>query len=172
MSVCTPHFHILSLHECTWTRFQVQFVPLLWLFLNNAGILCLLSLHMISRTHVYKESGTQIIKPLKHWIMGWLWMVDLWLYGRKQLWTLRYDSFSGDTVKIHKKSVNVACFQANIQIQTSRTWNRCANHWTSTLSTVKPLFIIFVGGLKKEHWIRENNRWGSHSWNRIRSGTI
>jgi hypothetical protein len=26
--------------------------------------------------------------------------------------------------------------------------------------------------LKKKQWIRENNRCGSHSWNRIRSGTI
>jgi hypothetical protein len=30
-------------------------------------------------------------------------------------------------------------------------------------STVKPLFIVFVGGLKKKQWIRENNRCGSHS---------
>jgi hypothetical protein len=29
--------------------------------------------------------------------------------------------------------------------------------------TVKPLFIVFVGGLKKKQWIRENNRCGSHS---------
>jgi hypothetical protein len=32
--------------------------------------------------------------------------------------------------------------------------------------TVKPLFIVFVGGLKKKQWIRENDRCG------IRSGTI
>jgi hypothetical protein len=38
--------------------------------------------------------------------------------------------------------------------------------------TVKPLFIVFVRGLKKSQWIRENNRCRSHSWNRIRSGTI
>jgi hypothetical protein len=31
---------------------------------------------------------------------------------------------------------------------------------------------VFVGGLKKKQWIRENNRCRSHSWNRIRSGTI
>jgi hypothetical protein len=37
--------------------------------------------------------------------------------------------------------------------------------------TVKPLFV-FVGGLKKKQWIRENNRCRSHSWNRIHSGTI
>jgi hypothetical protein len=37
--------------------------------------------------------------------------------------------------------------------------------------TVKPLFIVFVGGLKKKRWIRENNRFGSHSLNRIHSGT-
>jgi hypothetical protein len=30
-------------------------------------------------------------------------------------------------------------------------------------STVKPLFIVFVGGLKKKQWIWENNRCGSHS---------
>jgi hypothetical protein len=29
--------------------------------------------------------------------------------------------------------------------------------------TVKPLFIVFVGGLKKKQWIRENNRCGNHS---------
>jgi 1-phosphatidylinositol-5-phosphate 4-kinase len=29
--------------------------------------------------------------------------------------------------------------------------------------TVKPLFIVFVGGLEKKQWIRENNRCGSHS---------
>jgi hypothetical protein len=28
--------------------------------------------------------------------------------------------------------------------------------------TVKPLFIVFVRGLKKKQWIRENNRCGSH----------
>jgi hypothetical protein len=28
-------------------------------------------------------------------------------------------------------------------------------------STVKPLFIVFVGSLKKKQWIRENNRCGS-----------
>jgi hypothetical protein len=28
---------------------------------------------------------------------------------------------------------------------------------------VKPLFIVFVGGLKKTQWIRENNRCGTHS---------
>jgi hypothetical protein len=39
-------------------------------------------------------------------------------------------------------------------------------------STMKPLFIVFVGGLKKKQLIRENNRCGSHSWNRICSGTI
>jgi hypothetical protein len=39
-------------------------------------------------------------------------------------------------------------------------------------NTVKPLFIVFVGGLEKKQWIRENSRCGSHSWNRIRSGTI
>jgi hypothetical protein len=39
-------------------------------------------------------------------------------------------------------------------------------------NTVKPLFIVFVGGLKKKQWIRESNRCGSHSINRIRSGTI
>jgi hypothetical protein len=39
-------------------------------------------------------------------------------------------------------------------------------------NTVKPLFIVFVGGLKKKQWIRENNRCRSHSLNRIRSGTI
>jgi hypothetical protein len=39
-------------------------------------------------------------------------------------------------------------------------------------TTVKPLFIVFVGGLKKKQWIWENNRCGSHSWNRIRSGTM
>jgi hypothetical protein len=38
--------------------------------------------------------------------------------------------------------------------------------------TVKPLFIVFVWGLKKKQWIQKNNRCGSHSWNRIRSGTI
>jgi hypothetical protein len=38
--------------------------------------------------------------------------------------------------------------------------------------TVKPLFIVFVGSLKKKQWVRENYRCGSHSWNRIRSGTI
>jgi hypothetical protein len=27
--------------------------------------------------------------------------------------------------------------------------------------TVKPLFIVFVGGLEKKRWIRENNRCGS-----------
>jgi hypothetical protein len=32
--------------------------------------------------------------------------------------------------------------------------------------------IAFVGGLKKKQWIWENNRCGSHSLNRIRSGTI
>jgi hypothetical protein len=37
--------------------------------------------------------------------------------------------------------------------------------------TVKPLFIVFVGGLKKKRWIRENNRWGRNSLNRIRSGS-
>jgi hypothetical protein len=37
---------------------------------------------------------------------------------------------------------------------------------------VKPLSIVFVGGLKKKQWIRENNWCGSHSWNRICSGTI
>jgi hypothetical protein len=37
---------------------------------------------------------------------------------------------------------------------------------------VKPLFIVWIGGLKKKQWIRENNRCGSHSWNRIWSGTI
>jgi hypothetical protein len=40
------------------------------------------------------------------------------------------------------------------------------------LYTVKPLFIVFMGGLKKKQWIRENNRCESHSWNRIHSGTI
>jgi hypothetical protein len=40
------------------------------------------------------------------------------------------------------------------------------------LITVKPLFIVFIGGLKKKRWIRENNRCGSCSLNRIRSGTI
>jgi hypothetical protein len=39
-------------------------------------------------------------------------------------------------------------------------------------NTVKPLFIGFVGGLKKKQWIQENNRCGNHSWNRIRSGAI
>jgi hypothetical protein len=39
-------------------------------------------------------------------------------------------------------------------------------------STVRPLFIVFVGGLKKKQWIRESNRCGSHSLNRICSGTI
>jgi hypothetical protein len=29
--------------------------------------------------------------------------------------------------------------------------------------TVKPLFIVFIGGLKKKHWIWENNRCRSHS---------
>jgi hypothetical protein len=38
--------------------------------------------------------------------------------------------------------------------------------------TVKPLFIVFVRGLKKKQWIWENNICGSHSWNRIHSGTI
>jgi hypothetical protein len=38
--------------------------------------------------------------------------------------------------------------------------------------TVKPLFIDFVGGLKKKQWIRENNRCGSHRSNRIRSWTV
>jgi hypothetical protein len=42
----------------------------------------------------------------------------------------------------------------------------------SVSGTVKPLFIVFLRGLKKKQWIRENNRFGSHSWNRIRSGTI
>jgi hypothetical protein len=37
---------------------------------------------------------------------------------------------------------------------------------------VKPLFIVFVGCLKKKQCIRANNRCGSHGWNRIRSGTI
>jgi hypothetical protein len=40
------------------------------------------------------------------------------------------------------------------------------------VNTVKPLFIIFVRGLKKKQWIREKNRCGSLSLNRIRSGTI
>jgi hypothetical protein len=30
-------------------------------------------------------------------------------------------------------------------------------------NTVKPLFIVFVGGLKKKQWIRENSRCRSHS---------
>jgi hypothetical protein len=30
-------------------------------------------------------------------------------------------------------------------------------------STVKPLFIVSVWGLKKRQWIQENNRCGSHS---------
>jgi hypothetical protein len=34
----------------------------------------------------------------------------------------------------------------------------CRYHYT-----VKPLFIIFVGGLKNKQWIRENYRCGSHS---------
>jgi hypothetical protein len=38
--------------------------------------------------------------------------------------------------------------------------------------TVKPLFVVFVGGLKKKQWIRENNRCGSQSLNRIHSGTL
>jgi hypothetical protein len=29
--------------------------------------------------------------------------------------------------------------------------------------TVKPLFIVFIGGLKKKQWILENNRCRSHS---------
>jgi hypothetical protein len=34
----------------------------------------------------------------------------------------------------------------------------------SPINTVKPLFIVFAGGLKKKQWIREkNNRWGSHN---------
>jgi hypothetical protein len=33
----------------------------------------------------------------------------------------------------------------------------------SFYNTVKPLFTVFVGGLKKKQWIRENNRCGSHS---------
>jgi hypothetical protein len=40
-----------------------------------------------------------------------------------------------------------------------------------TCNTVKPLFIIFVRGLKKKRRIQENNRCGSHSLNRIHSGT-
>jgi hypothetical protein len=42
---------------------------------------------------------------------------------------------------------------------------------SSKANTVKPLFIVFVGGLKKKQWIRENNRCRSHSWNRICSET-
>jgi hypothetical protein len=48
--------------------------------------------------------------------------------------------------------------------------NHCENlksykiyHVLISLSTVKPLFIAFVGGLKKKQWIQENNRCGSHS---------
>jgi hypothetical protein len=37
---------------------------------------------------------------------------------------------------------------------------------------VKPLFIVFVRGLKKKQLIRENNRCWSHSLNRIHSGTL
>jgi hypothetical protein len=39
-------------------------------------------------------------------------------------------------------------------------------------NTVKRLFIVFIGGLKKKQRIRENNRCGSHTWNRIHSGII
>jgi hypothetical protein len=39
-------------------------------------------------------------------------------------------------------------------------------------NTVKPLFIVFVWGLKKKQWIWENNSCGSNGLNRIRSGTI
>jgi hypothetical protein len=46
------------------------------------------------------------------------------------------------------------------------------SHTSFKRYTVKPLFIVFVGGLKKKQWIWENNRCGSHSLNRIRSGTI
>jgi hypothetical protein len=42
----------------------------------------------------------------------------------------------------------------------------------AVLYTVKPLFIVFVWGLKKKQWIWENNRCGSHSWNRICLGII
>jgi hypothetical protein len=37
------------------------------------------------------------------------------------------------------------------------------NEYEVNPCTVKPLFIVFVGGLKKKQWIRENNRCGSHS---------
>jgi hypothetical protein len=35
--------------------------------------------------------------------------------------------------------------------------------YTHLPNTVKPLFFVFVGGLKKKQWIRESNRCGSHS---------
>jgi hypothetical protein len=42
-----------------------------------------------------------------------------------------------------------------------RPLGRPTRRWE--VNTVKPLFIVFVRGLKKKQWIWENNRCGSHS---------
>jgi hypothetical protein len=43
---------------------------------------------------------------------------------------------------------------------------------TNTLQYSETSINCFCWGLKKKQWIRENNRCGSHNWNRIRSGTL
>jgi hypothetical protein len=82
----------------------------------------------------------------------------------------------------HKRQLQITAIKLlsmrylNPALQLDRTESGIQNYIYTILRkimyTVKPLFIVFVRGLKKKQWIWENNRCGSHSWNRIHSGTI
>jgi hypothetical protein len=80
-----------------------------------------------------------------HWTMG---SILPYLPNHKALFTLYFQrTIGGHIIYVNKgKCIKKGLLYSDIHS-----------------NTVKPLFIVFIGGLKKKQWIWENNRCGSHS---------